>query len=382
MKLLAVDEYIRFECIGGSCPISCCGGNWGIPIDDESYENYLQTEGEFGDILRNGITKVRGTYAFKLDEKTKDCIFLNRDKLCSIYRNLGPDALCETCRTYPRAFYHVGDIEFCYLVNSCPEVNRMIIQRIDAFDTLYDDSEEEKTIDFDKTKFGNAINALLTGLNLLENRLLSIGDRLILLLLFTKRFQEAVRAGNDPVDIITLFSEPELYVRLLDSDLVKQKNDITAKIHVFMIVYRTLMMDSYDHPMWKQCTELADSINNREIVDIDKLRNTFTEMNRNDIQLEQEQLICYRFFSVFMQGYKNEDFYDHVVYEILILCTLQTYIALTETVRSNGCSQEERILFYSICGRIDHTKRQKDLLISELRNEGFYELDKLIGLVR
>ncbi len=382
MKLLAVDEYIKFECIGSECPISCCGGNWGIAIDDESYEHYMRTEGDFGDVLRKGIKKINGAYVFELDERTKDCIFLNENKLCDIYRNLGADALCETCRTYPRAFYHAGDIEFCYLANSCPEVNRLILQRKEPFDTLYDDSEEEKLIDFDKAGFDHAMNALLIGLNLLENRSIKVQDRLILLLLFIKRFQETVREGNDPGGIMSLFSEPELYERLLDNAFIKQRSDIAAKLHVFMIVYRTLMMDSYDHPMWRQCAELAGSINNSEITDIDKLKSAFIGLDCNDIQTELEQLICYRFFSVFMQGFDDVEFYDRVVYEIIVLCALQTYIALTDMIRCNGCSQEDRILFYSICGRIEHTKKQKESLIRELRKEEFYELDKLIGLVR
>lgn len=29
MKLLSVDAYVDFKCIGGDCPISCCGGDWG-----------------------------------------------------------------------------------------------------------------------------------------------------------------------------------------------------------------------------------------------------------------------------------------------------------------------------------------------------------------
>lgn len=183
MKLLAVDEYIRFECIGSKCPISCCGGNWGIPIDDESYDYYMSVDGEFGDILRNGITELNGTNAFKLDEKIRDCMFLNENKLCNIYINLGSDSLCETCRTYPRAFYDVGDIEFCYLANSCPEVNRMIMQRMEPFDTLYDDSEDESG-SFAGEGFSKALSAMIAGLELLKNRKITVKDRFILLLIY------------------------------------------------------------------------------------------------------------------------------------------------------------------------------------------------------
>ena len=81
MKLLAVDNYIDFECIGGDCPISCCGGNWGIPIDDDSYEYYMSVDGDFGETLRNSIVRINDTNMFRLDDVTKDCIFLNENKI-------------------------------------------------------------------------------------------------------------------------------------------------------------------------------------------------------------------------------------------------------------------------------------------------------------
>ena len=39
MKYLISDLYSDYECIGGECPETCCGG-WDIVIDDKSYEKY------------------------------------------------------------------------------------------------------------------------------------------------------------------------------------------------------------------------------------------------------------------------------------------------------------------------------------------------------
>lgn len=39
MKYLISDLYSDYECIGGECPETCCGG-WDIIIDDKSYEKY------------------------------------------------------------------------------------------------------------------------------------------------------------------------------------------------------------------------------------------------------------------------------------------------------------------------------------------------------
>lgn len=379
MKLLAVDEYIKFECIGGKCPISCCGGNWGITIDDESYDYYMSVEGEFGNVLRSGIIKLNGTNAFRLDEKTRDCVFLNENKLCSIYRNLGPDSLCETCRTYPRAFYDVGDIEFCYLTNSCPEVNRMIVQRIEPFNTLYDDSEEDENIV--EEGFDKPLSALMTGLDIIKNRNIKIRDRMILMLIFAAKFQECMRKNTNFNDVMTAFSDLQIYKRLLDSGLAKQESDIAGKIRVFMIVYRSLMWDSYDHPMWKRCACLAESITHNEMPDVELIKGAYASVLNENIQIELEQLMAYRFFVVFMQGFEAADYYDKVVYEIIMLITLETFVILTDVFQHHKCSQNDRILFYSLCGRIEHTVKQKESLVKELRDGGFYEQEKIIKLV-
>ena len=98
MKLLSVDNYIDFKCLGGECPISCCGGNWQIIVDDDAYNFYISVEGELGEKIRNGIKKVDGINVFELDSKTKDCMFLDENKLCIIQKMLGEDALCYTCK--------------------------------------------------------------------------------------------------------------------------------------------------------------------------------------------------------------------------------------------------------------------------------------------
>ena len=67
MKLLSVDNFIEFECIGGDCPISCCGGNWAIGIDDASYQYYMSVEGEFGETLKEGILVGENRKVFKLN---------------------------------------------------------------------------------------------------------------------------------------------------------------------------------------------------------------------------------------------------------------------------------------------------------------------------
>ena len=91
--------------------------------------------------------------------------------------------------------------------------------------------------------------------------------------------------------------------------------------------------------------------------------------------------MIYRFFAVFMMGFEDQDYLDKLAYEIILNTALAAYTALTEAVQGHECTQEDRILFYSLCARIDHTKNQKEKLVGELKRDGCYEIDKLIRLV-
>lgn len=387
MKLLSVDNYIDFECIGGTCPISCCGGGWGIEIENESYQYYMSVGGEFGKLLKDGILAGEERKVFKLDEKTRECVFLNENKLCRIYRELGPDALCYTCRSYPRSLYQVGDIMFCFLTNSCPEVNRIIAQRKTPLKTLYDDMDDEMDDNereiADKTdwkKFNDAIRAFNVGMHIMQNREISFGDRLYLILFYVERFQELISNDKSVSYLIELFSKPDAYIFFLENRN-RDNFEYAGKIHIFMMIYRSLMAESYEHPMWIRCTQLADDIVQKGVTDIERLKQAFARIKNEDIQTEFEQIMAYRFFAVFMQGFDNMDYFDKLAYEVIMLIVLESYIALTEAVQEKNCTQEDRILFYSLCGRIDHTKNQKNLLVNDLKTEGFYEMDKLIKLI-
>ncbi len=387
MKLLSVDNYIDFKCIGGECPISCCGGNWSIEIEDDSFRYYMSVEGDFGEQLKEGIIVGEDRKVFKLYEKTRDCVFLNENKLCKIYRELGPDALCYTCRTYPRSMYQVGDIMFCFLTNSCPEVNRMIMQRKDLIKTLFDDMNDEMdnaerdiANNTDWITFNAAIRVFTAGMHIIQNREVLFKDRLFLALFYVEKAQESISENRDVSGLIEMFSKSEIYSLFLENRAANSR-EYADKIHIFMIIYRMLISDSYDHPMWKRCTELADDIVHKGVTDVERLKKAFLRIECEEIQTELEQIMAYRYFAVFMQGYNNTDYLDKLAYEIIILVALESYIALSEAVQGRICTQEDRILFYSLCGRIDHTKRQKEELVTELRKEGFYGMDKLIRLV-
>lgn len=388
MKRLSVDFFGDFECIGGDCPISCCGGYWVIDIDEQSEKYYQSVKGKFGKRLAEAIVEIDGGTAFKFNERG-DCIFLNSNKLCDLYRELGADKLCLTCKTYPRMYYMVGDILICYLTNSCPELNRIIMQRTEPLAFLLDDScnteyekilSNEESEEMDWIRFNHAIKAYTTGIDILQNREISISNRLILLVLYISRFQEIVEGNGNPADLTGIFSTSELYKMFLENNPVKER-DCISKLHAFMMVFRQMMEKSYDHPMWDGCIKLANLIADKTISEIDDIRNAYNLIDDESIQIEFEQIMVYRFYAVFMRGFKYNSYMDKLAYEYVLYAALLTYIVEMKVQQEHTCTREERVLFYSLCSRIDHANDTKDDLMRAIREEGYNELETMLKLV-
>ena len=258
----------------------------------------------------------------------------------------------------------------------------MIMQRKDPIKTLFDDSFDDiiEVNNTDWNKFNVALRVFTAGMHIVQNRNLELKERLLLLLLFVERFQVLMKEDKDPSDLITVFSEPSLYTEFLNEDSFTNK-DYVSKIHAFMMAFSSMISDSYDHPMWRKCIELAEVIGRNELNDAVQLETAFAKTDTEEIQTELEQLMAYRYFAVFMQGFEKTDFLEKLAYEYVMYGALITYIAMTEVYQEEGCTQEDRILFVSLFGRIDHADNQKRDFENVIKRDGFYDVEKLLGLI-
>ena len=114
--------YKNFACIGSACEDTCCGG-WRIGIDERSYSHYLQVPGDFGKRLRQALDPADRSFV----QKDRACMLLDEQGLCEIYKKLGRDQMCDTCRNYPRHREDYGDLQEIMLSLSCPEAARIIL---------------------------------------------------------------------------------------------------------------------------------------------------------------------------------------------------------------------------------------------------------------
>lgn len=244
--------YDQFRCSGGTCPESCCEG-WQIVIDEESLSKYERTVGPIGSRLANSIDWEEGTFF----QYAGRCAFLNDENLCDLQCELGEDALCMTCKRYPRHVEEYEDIRELSLSLSCPAAARMMLTDTCKLTFVEVETDEEETEeDFDYLLFTKLTDAREAAYAIAQNRCWRLGLRLEALLCFAKELQECLDEERlfDMDDVIEKYqkaAEHEIapdFVRLPDADMF-----FCREKEQFQILYKL----EHLHKDWKQTLDEA-----------------------------------------------------------------------------------------------------------------------------
>ena len=124
MKIYKSALFDDFRCIAGACTDSCCK-EWSVTVDPEAAEMYRNLPGDLGDRLCQVLAEEDGDTIMVIEDGR--CPMWRQDGLCRIQAQLGHDALCKTCREFPRLTHDYGDFVELGLELSCPEAARMIL---------------------------------------------------------------------------------------------------------------------------------------------------------------------------------------------------------------------------------------------------------------
>lgn len=196
MRYIKPDYYDDFKCVARECPDTCCAG-WQIVIDEDSLEKYSRVEGAFGRRLVNSIDWQEGCFY----QYERRCAFLNEENLCDLYTALGSDALCNTCKNYPRHTEEYEGLRELSLSLSCPIAAKMILQqeKFPEFVEYEDDREEELAEEFEDfdllmfTQLEDARTAVLKHLRETEG---SLEEKMEYYLQFAREMQDCIDAGE------------------------------------------------------------------------------------------------------------------------------------------------------------------------------------------
>ena len=199
----------KFKCDGAKCNACCCGC-WNIFIDKETYSRYPK---EFAAHLK--FDAEHDVYRVQLNEKNF-CPFLTDEKLCGLQLKYGEKFLSKICRTYPRMICSFGSFVERSLLLSCPVAAEMILfhEEPTAFELIEipRDAVEnsfKSSMHVDKKFAAHIIEIQAAIISILQERTLTIDQRLIVLGFFLDKLDEISAHGLDEDALIKLIAAYE-----------------------------------------------------------------------------------------------------------------------------------------------------------------------------
>ena len=186
MTIVKPEIYDRFRCLAGLCPDSCCH-EWEVDIDEETAKKYLALPSELGDRLRQVVVCEDGAYRMRIEDSR--CPMWRQDGLCRIQAELGHDALCRTCRDFPRLQHDYEDFVELGLEMSCPEAARLLFTDYRFIEAPAETTDPDLAL---------LLSSRKEALDFLESRQMPINEALSVLLLYAYQVQAALDGGDVP----------------------------------------------------------------------------------------------------------------------------------------------------------------------------------------
>lgn len=195
MQILKPAYFDEFQCLAGRCPDSCCK-EWEVEIDDRTAAYYRSLPGALGDRLR-AVLKDDPEWGTVMTIQDGRCPMWCDDGLCRIQAELGHDALCKTCREFPRLCHDYGTFREYGLELSCPEAARLILNtENNAF--LTEDVPGSDTPGYDEDAMAVLLETRKTALELIGNDNFSVPKMLTLLLYYGYHAQSLLDCCDTP----------------------------------------------------------------------------------------------------------------------------------------------------------------------------------------
>ena len=192
MKIRYPAYFDSFRCMAAACPDSCCK-EWDVLVDDVSAARYLQMPGQLGDALRRHLTQdADGDWYFTITDGR--CPMWRDDGLCCIQAQEGHDALCQTCRDFPRLTHDYGDFVERGLELSCPEAARIIFSQPATW--VEREVPGGEVPEYDTADMAVLLRTRKVMLTILTDERHSVPETLALALLYGYRAQDELDGGE------------------------------------------------------------------------------------------------------------------------------------------------------------------------------------------
>lgn len=381
---IRVPKYLnKFKCIADKCEDTCCAG-WEIVIDEETYDYYENLSGSFGERLRSEIINDGEDNIFVL--KNGNCAFLNENKLCDIYNELGEDGLCYTCKKYPRYMEEFGNLREIGISLSCPEAARIMLGDSNKMEFELNENDEFITSynDIDAMLFIELMQCRNIIFNILQNGNIDLNIRAAIILDFAKEVQDKI----DEDDLTSLKTIKERYmdknfINKTSDDLnktIRDKEQWYTDIEEYFYVFKGLKHINNNDPLGldKVLYYIKSSAENKDIY-LDK----YKEFNNfyKDNMYKFENILVYFVFRYFMKSVFDYDVAAKVKTAVVSYLIIKQ-LCVVRWIESGDLSDADIVdISHTYSKDIEHLEENIDTLADIFKMNPVFREDRIINIL-
>ena len=376
--------YDNFTCIADRCPDTCCAG-WQIVIDDISLENYGKISGTFGERIQKSIDWKEGIFR----QNQRRCAFLNQENLCDLYRELGADSLCDTCRMYPRHVEEYEDLREFSLSLSCPVAAEMILGCKEQVRFLEEEDDveeqEEEYEDFDIILFDWLEEAREVLLEVIQDRSLPVSARMLVLLNVSFLSQKALDQGI----LLEMDLRAELEKAVSESRKTSVQKQGEKVFQNKILLLKDLQKLEVLREEWTELLHrLEKNLYARGVEDYEALREEFlesvqeTSSQKKQWEIYEEQLLVFFVYTYFCGAV-----YDDMIYTKAVLAVFSV-LWIEELWMERWHSKGQKLEFqdmvqvaYTYAREIEHSDENLNLLEEFFDTRTVYYPEKMEGII-
>ena len=380
MKVRVPSYFDDFKCIAQKCEDTCCAG-WGIVIDDVTYDRYKNVQGKFGERLRSEIVHEAGENIFVL--KGNNCPFLNKEKTCDIYINIGEENLCYTCQQYPRYTEEFGSLREIGISLSCPEAARIMLNNDKK--VTFELSENEEVVssynDINAQLFIELLQSRNIVMDMLQDRDIDLRKRVALALLFVDEIQEKIDESEiKEIKSVREKYSDKLFLEELLEKLEEYKDNEGIKydnIQEYFNVFRDLKHITPNDPLG-----LNDALRYFWQADEDEelyilKHKQFVEYYEDKIY-KFENILVYFVFRYFMKAVFDYDALAKIKTAIISYMMIRE-LAVVRYIENNEFTDEDMVdIAHTYSKDIEHLEENIEALAELFETNEVFDIEEMV----
>ena len=380
MKIRVPEYFKDFKCIASKCEDTCCAG-WGIVIDDATYDRYKNVQGEFGDRLRSEIVHEAGENIFVL--KGNNCPFLNEEKTCDIYINIGEENLCYTCQQYPRYTEEFGSLREVGISLSCPEAARIMLNNSKKVE--FELSENNEVVssynDINAQLFIELLQSRKIVMDIIQDRTIDLRKRAVVALLFVDEIQEKIDESEiKEIKSVREKYSDKLFLEELLEKLEEYKDNEGIKydnIQEYFNVFRDLKHITPNDPLG-----LNDALRYFWQADEDEelyilKHKQFVEYYEDKIY-KFENILVYFVFRYFMKAVFDYDALAKIKTAIISYMMIRE-LAVVRYIENNEFTDEDMVdIAHTYSKDIEHLEENIEALAELFETNEVFDIEEMV----